>query len=734
MRHLALLACLALAGCPSAPDGPFEPLDPHFAAHGCWILDAGDGVLARQGDGYGFGPGPGTPLYAQPADLGVVLLYDADGGYVVAEGNRLGRQTELESDVTTFEDDYVSGAEWALETSVRDPERYQLRARANNGLMTVSGLSPDEALGAPLAFVPAEGCAPHPELALNAEGAVEQTTWEDGDLFGFADIHTHAFTNYGFGGGMFHGAPFHPLGVEHALGSCEAAHGVAGKQDFFGYVYDSTDVDDAGFTDLIGAMLAGELPFDNHATDGYPTFSEWPDVRHRSTHQGQYHVWIERAWLAGLRLVVQHATTNSVICTLAVGEGWSPSRYDCDDMTAVDRQIEAAYAMERYIDAQNGGPGEGWYRVVTSPAQAREVVAAGKLAVVLGIEVSDLFDCPLTPRPGSPVCDADWVDSQLDEYAARGVTVFFPNHKYDNAFTPGDGQGGFIEMGNFLHSGHKTNKVTDDCPDVPPGYDHGPVEVGGLLEPRDDYLAPPTEDVVDFPARPLDTILSFGGALLSGPVEGDFCQNATMTAMGEHLLRGMMERGLLFDVDHLPRHSYARAYELMAEADYPAVGSHRRSNRGQIFETGGLTNGTFDRCHGTAVAGAAMTPYLERLAETEAAGAYPGIPLSLDTNGFAFGPRPRFGDEGCASPQENEVTYPFTSYAGDVTLTEPWAGERLYDFNTEGMAHIGLLPEFVQDLRLDGATDEELEPLFRSAEAFVRTWERAVARSEELAP
>ncbi len=30
-------------------------------------------------------------------------------------------------------------------------------------------------------------------------------------------------------------------------------------------------------------------------------------------------------------------------------------------------------ALERYVDAQNGGPGMGWYRIVTSPAQARKV-------------------------------------------------------------------------------------------------------------------------------------------------------------------------------------------------------------------------------------------------------------------------------------------------------------------------------------------------------------------------
>ena len=35
------------------------------------------------------------------------------------------------------------------------------------------------------------------------------------------------------------------------------------------------------------------------------------------------------------------------------------------------------------------------------------------------------------------------------------------------------------------------------------------------------------------------------------------------------------------------------------------------------------------------------------------------------------------------------------------------------------MLHIGLLPELIEDARRDGVTDAYLEPLFRSAEAYV---------------
>ena len=80
------------------------------------------------------------------------------------------------------------------------------------------------------------------------------------------------------------------------------------------------------------------------------------------------------------------------------------------------------------------------------------------------------------------------------------------------------------------------------------------------------------------------------------------------------------------------------------------------------------------------------------------------------------------------------MTYPFRSYAGDIKFLEPQLGNRAVDFNTEGMAHVGLLPELIEDVRRDGVTDKELEPLFKSAEGYIRMWEKAEARSAALQP
>ncbi len=707
--------------------GSSEPVDPYGPAHSCSAVGLGGSWLVSTGDSAGFTaetPADATPFRMQPADLGTYVLYGPDAGYLVVDGEGLARRTEVASDMTEVDDRYVSEALWDLSEHPTRSGHLALRNLQTQRWLGPDGTTDEDRRAARITLDPTEGCADYPELSVDAEGQPARTTWDDGELYGFVDAHSHLLTNYGFGGGMFHGAPFHPLGVPHAMGDCDRVHGEMGRQDFFGYVYDNQG-NGGDLSEVLPYMAAGELPFDNHDHRGFPTFADWPDTNRFTTHQTQYYRWIERSWLAGLRLVVQHATSNAVVCNITVGEGWAPSRYDCEDMTAVDRQLDAAYDMERYIDAQHGGPGQGWFRIVTTPAEARQVIEDGKLAVVLGIEVSDLFDCHLTPRPDGPVCDEAYVDAQLDHYFERGVRVLFPNHKYDNAFTPGDGSGGFIEVGNFINTGHYTNKV-EDCPDgVPTTFDGGAVSFSALLEPREDYLGPAPEDFSDLVESPLETLLPHFGLLLGGGVDGQYCQNGSLTDVGEHLIDGMIEREMIVEVDHLPQWSYVRAIELLEAADHPAVGTHGRDYDGRIFALGGTTFGSFATCHDPSDPGGAIEGFSARLARKVAAGGHASLGFGFDYNGLAGGPRPRFGEASGCADQTDPVTYPFSSFDGGVTFTEPRAGDRVFDYATEGMAHIGLIPEYIQDVRNDGATDEELEPLFRSAEGYVRIWEKA---------
>jgi microsomal dipeptidase-like Zn-dependent dipeptidase len=67
-------------------------------------------------------------------------------------------------------------------------------------------------------------------------------------------------------------------------------------------------------------------------------------------------------------------------------------------------------------------------------------------------------------------------------------------------------------------------------------------------------------------------------------------------------------------------------------------------------------------------------------------------------------------------------------------LKRSMAGQRDFDINLDGVAHYGMLPDLIQDLKNSGLTDEDLLPLFRSAEDYIQMWEKCVRRSKEITP
>ena len=165
------------------------------------------------------------------------------------------------------------------------------------------------------------------------------------------------------------------------------------------------------------------------------------------------------------------------------------------------------------------------------------------------------------------------------------------------------------------------------------------------------------------------------------------------------------------------------------------MATHGRENNGLLYELGAVSTTSFGRCRDPDKTSTLDDGFQQRLALMREKGAYIGLGFGFDLNGFAGYPRPRFGERAnCSAPQIDEgVTYPFKSFAGDITFQPPVVGNRSLDFNTEGMAHLGLVAEYIEDVRRDGVTDQDLEPLFRSAEGYIRVWEKSVRRSREMA-
>src|ERR671917_419779 len=130
--------------------------------------------------------------------------------------------------------------------------------------------------------------------------------------------------------------------------------------------------------------------------------------------------------MGGLRVFVNLFVENRVLCEL-----YPLKKNSCDEMDSVRLQARRIRELQNYIDAQEGGPGKGWFRIVTDPFEARRVINGGKMAVILGIEISRLFDCRLYRNV--PQCSKAQIDRQLAEVYNLGVRQMELLNKYDNA-------------------------------------------------------------------------------------------------------------------------------------------------------------------------------------------------------------------------------------------------------------------------------------------------------------
>ena len=131
--------------------------------------------------------------------------------------------------------------------------------------------------------------------------------------------------------------------------------------------------------------------------------------------------------MAGLRLMVMSVNENRVLCSLQTNKVTG-----CDEMATVRRGLDDIYRLQRYVDAQAGGPGKGFFQIVTDPFAARRVINQGRMAVVLEIEVSEPFGCR---GWFTPSCDRAKVDKELDDLYQRGVRSALLLNKFDNPLT-----------------------------------------------------------------------------------------------------------------------------------------------------------------------------------------------------------------------------------------------------------------------------------------------------------
>jgi hypothetical protein len=412
-------------------------------------------------------------------------------------------------------------------------------------------------------------------------------------------------------------------------------------------------------------------------------------------------VWLERAWRAGMRMVVAQTADDGPLCRL------EPRRRTktCSETTSVLAQIRTLRGLQSYVDAQSGGPGRGWFRLVYTPAQARRVMRAGKLAVMIGIESSDLFGCSETN--GRPGCTRADINRGLARYKRMGVRGMFVAHWVNNAFSgtalEGGTKGVFINILNRFQTGSYFE--TSACPGPGQG-----VTVTTLSPPLLKALAS------FFPAA-----TSIANDPMPAYPSGLQCNSDGLTSLGRYLIERMMAEHMLIEVDHLSERARDTVLAIAAKANYPLISSHNgtggewtAAELRQLYKLGGFAAVTPD------VAPALAQKILTMARYDRPASGLVGIGLGTDTNGFSSLPGPR------PDAKAHPLSYPFESYDGTVQFGREHTGTRTFDLNRDGVAHYGLIADLIADMEHSRAGRRALPLLFNSAEAYVDTWQRAI--------
>ena len=630
------------------------------------------GYVSRSGAGYGFTSSAtaAMPFRLEATQLSRYELFDSTGAPVYQS-------------VVSF---ILAGGEYgdrADFTVDKAGERYRFTATATGQVMgSHLGRLAAGGSASSVALTAATGCYTPPDIATGVSGTAGPGVDSNGRIIGSIDAHAHITAGAAFGGQLHCGDAWASGGVKVALAGC-ASH----ASFSVGAVLEAL----IGGTDVVGS-----------AEDGWPTFGDWPQAS-SLLHEQSYYRGIERSWRAGQRVLNTLLVANRVICELY------PSRdTSCDEMEQIRVQVKYLYSMQDYIDAQNGGKGQGWFRIATTPAQVRSIAAQGKLAVTIGVENSELFGCREVKDVAR--CTTSDIDAGLEELQALGVSGLYPVHKFDNAFggTRFDSgvTGAALNVGNMLSTGHWWTATS--CT--------GPADNEQPLV-SDDFVRLLKLGGLNLPA----------GAVLPVYPSGKICNVRGLTPLGRHLIQQLMARGMIIHIDHMSVKTAQAVLDLAAAAHYPGVTSvHTWADRALVDRVLALGGFAATYAYAAADAGNGEPDFLSEWRANRVlahGGSITGYGFGSDVNGFAPQAPPRL--DARTSP----LAYPFTAPNG-TTVSRQVFGSRTFDLNTDGVAQYGLYADWTTDLIQQAGNDgpELRKQLMNGAEAYTQMWEQAGRR------
>ncbi len=559
-------------------------------------------------------------------------------------------------------------------------------------------------------------------------------------LSGWVDLHTHPMVNLAFGGKLVHGGVdvgsllpadascnkgVRATSMAHALGDDRPSHGGWNLLHF-------------PCGDELRKLLLHEFQSGNHAlttaspAKGFPDFSQWPkwnDI----THQKMWFEWIQRAYDGGLRVMVALATNNKTLADAMSGGGpTSTADGPTDDKASADLQLTE---IKAFVGRHS------FMEVAQNSADIKRIVQANKMAVVLGVEIDNIGNFNTLPMANLPANAAQvLIASEIQRLYDAGARYIFPVHVLDNGF---GGTAIYEEGFNTSNRREAGHYWSIECADITDDITH-------TYRPGTDPLENTLKSAVALLKLGIDPLMHPGPPPVcpgGQPNKSRGHRNALgLTPIGTLAVKEMMKRGMIIDIDHMSQKTADAVLDLAETFGYPVVSGHtgirgqagstaENSRTGRQMERISRLHGMFglgsDGAHASGWAGLYQTAMVKmgymNADPQKATYEYGAVAFGTDLNGLVKGPRPGGG---------NQVQYGST-FPMSRSVTKSW------NYNTEGVAHYGMLWDFLVHVRTLpangyraasgaplGVTGSDLvdNHLFRSANYFWQMWQRIEAR------
>lgn len=536
---------------------------------------------------------------------------------------------------------------------------------------------------------------------------------------GVADLHSHQMSVHGFGGRLIWGDP-HAEDRSVALAACD------GDDHGFPDTLETVILDGFWFALGMEKAVKNDLlakkryckGYDGSGS-GYTGFPIWASHVKQATSLAD----LKSAHDNGdLNLFVMSAVSFQPYCK------WLPEKnqrfysfytsnrsgmvwpsgiakqrvrtYTCNEHDNIMAEIE--YALD-FEDA-NGD----WYDIVTTASQAEDAILAGKLAVVLHVESTNLFQN--TSGQGTPTDTT--IQSKLKFMYDKGVRSVQLTHELDNWAAGVGWQDATANIARLTQCMEKKDdgNIFNDCIII-------------AASSQGDY----------------EVIKDANGKNVMG-----------ITTAGRKLLRTQYASCMIPDFAHISEKTWNDAYAVSQEGTkkFPIFVSHSPApqsvqnygttdeymisdaNVNRVRDTGGILGmrsapykmksmgGVSNTCHGSSRSFAQLLKY--------ASDKNLPIGFAFDYNGMAANVAPRFAATG-TKWEEYSSADGWVCPAGGTADTNPSVNGTGTNFDYIGMAHIGLVGSLTADLNKIGAVTTGPTALSDGARNFISMWKKIEA-------